>query len=93
MFGSSTQVTVGSTLSRAFEQNQRVDVLAGGHWFGGQIAAVDGMGLALDGDDFTRTVIRLDSVEAVRVSVGSTSAGALGLGHTGSTSYGEIASL
>jgi len=64
---SSMQVTVGSALNRAWDQGQPVDVLAGGHWFSGLISAVDGMGVALDGENFERYVIRLDQVGAVRI--------------------------
>lgn len=64
---SSMQVTVGSALNRAWDQGQRVDILAGGHWFSGMISAVDGMGVALDGENFERYVIRLDQVGAVRI--------------------------
>lgn len=64
---SSMQVTVGSALNRAWDQGQCVDVLAGGHWFSGMISAVDGTGVALDGENFERYVIRLDQVGAVRI--------------------------
>ncbi len=69
------QVTIGSALSRAWDQGQPVDVLAGGHWFSGLIANLDGMGVALDGENFERYVIRLDQVGAVRIrSLGAGSA-------------------
>jgi hypothetical protein len=61
------QVTVGSTLGRAWDQNQEVDVLVEGHWFSGRIAALDGMGLAIDGDNFERYVVRLETVSVVRI--------------------------
>lgn len=64
---SSMQVTVGSALNRAWDQGQPVDVLVGGHWFSGMISNLDGMGVALDGEDFERYVIRLDQVGAVRI--------------------------
>ncbi|MFL6154562.1 MAG: hypothetical protein ACJ72D_00605 [Marmoricola sp.] len=65
--GSSMQVTVGSTLARAWEQGQDVDVLVEGIWLGGRIAALDGMGLALDGENFERYVVRLEQVSVVRI--------------------------
>lgn len=69
---SSMQVTVGSALNRAWDQGQSVDVLVGGHWFSGMISNLDGMGVAIDGADFERYVIRLDQVGAVRIrSLGS----------------------
>lgn len=64
---SSMQVTVGSALSRAWDQGQQVDVLVAGHWFSGMISNLDGMGVALDGENFERYVIRLDQVGAVRI--------------------------
>lgn len=64
---SSMQVTIGSTLNRAWDQAQPVDVLAGGYWFSGMISAVDGMGVAIDGENFERYVIRLDQVSVVRI--------------------------
>jgi hypothetical protein len=64
---SSMQVTVGSALSRAWDQGQTVDVLVGGHWFSGLISNLDGMGVAIDGENFERYVIRLDQVGAVRI--------------------------
>jgi hypothetical protein len=65
--GSSAQVTVGSALSRAWDQGQDVDVLVEGVWLGGRIAALDGMGVALDGENFERYVVRLEQVSVVRV--------------------------
>ena len=61
------QVTVGSTLGRAWDQNQEVDVLVEGHWLSGRIAALDGMGVAIDGEGFERYVVRLEEVAAVRI--------------------------
>ena len=65
--GSSMQVTVGSTLGRAWDQNQDVDVLVEGQWISGRIAALDGMGVAIDGYDFERYVVRLETVSVVRI--------------------------
>ena len=65
--GSSMQVTVGSTLARAWDQDQDVDVLVEGQWISGRIAALDGMGVAIDGYDFERFVIRLETVSVVRI--------------------------
>lgn len=61
------QVTVGSALSRAWDQNQDVDVLVEGVWLSGRIAALDGMGVALDGENFERCVVRLEQVSVVRI--------------------------
>jgi hypothetical protein len=65
--GTSMQITVGSTLGRAWDQNQEVDVLVEGHWLGGRIAALDGTGIALDSDDFERYVVRLEMISVVRI--------------------------
>ena len=65
--GSSMQVTVGSALGRAWDQNQDVDVLVEGVWLSGRIAALDGMGVAIDGENFERYVVRLDQVSVVRI--------------------------
>jgi len=72
--GSSTLVTVGSALSRAWDQNQDVDVLVDGIWLGGRIAALDGMGVALDGENFERYVVRLEQISVVRVRAFATGA-------------------
>lgn len=61
------QVTIGSALSRAWDQGQHVDLLVGGHWFTGVVSALDGTGVILDGENFERYVIRLDQVGAVRI--------------------------
>ena len=65
--GSSMQVTVGSALSRAWDQDQEVDILVEGQWLSGRIAALDGMGVAIDGESFERYVVRLDQVSVVRI--------------------------
>ncbi|WP_148045071.1 hypothetical protein [Nocardioides marmorisolisilvae] len=65
--GSSAQVTVGSALARAWDQGQEVDLLVEGVWLGGRISALDGMGVAIDGGDFERYVVRLEQVSVVRI--------------------------
>ena len=65
--GSSMQVTIGSTLSRAWDQSQDVDVLVQGQWLSGRIANLDGMGLAIDSDNFERYVVRLEMISVVRI--------------------------
>ena len=65
--GSSMQVTIGSALARAWDQGQEVDVLVDGHWLSGRIAALDGMGVAIDGENFERYVVRLEPVAVVRI--------------------------
>jgi hypothetical protein len=61
------QVTVGSALGRAWDQNQDVDVLIEGIWLSGRIAALDGLGVVIDGESFERYVIRLEHISVVRI--------------------------
>jgi hypothetical protein len=61
------QVTIGSTLSRAWDQNQEVDLLVEGHWFTGRVTNLDGMGVSVDGQNFERYVLRLENIAAVRI--------------------------
>lgn len=68
------QVTVGSALGRAWDQNQDVDILVEGVWVSGRIAALDGMGVAIDGENFERYVVRLEQVSVVRIRSFATSA-------------------
>ena len=93
--GSSMQVTVGSTLGRAWDQNQDVDVLVEGQWISGRIAALDGMGVAIDGYDFERYVVRLETVSVVRIrgfaaapALSPRQADPLGFGGVASTRWG-----
>ena len=65
--GSSMQVTIGTTLNRAWDQDQEVDILVEGIWVSGRIAALDGMGVAIDGESFERYVIRLEHISVVRI--------------------------
>ena len=88
--GSSMQITVGSTLSRAWDQDQEVDLLIQGHWLSGRIAALDGMGVAIDGDNFERYVLRLEMISVVRIrSYGSEPA--LPARHTDPLSIEDVA--
>ncbi|MFL6024083.1 MAG: hypothetical protein ACJ72O_12155 [Marmoricola sp.] len=86
--GSSMQVTVGSAISRAWDQGQDVDILVEGIWISGRVAALDGMGVALDGDSFERYVIKIEHISAVRIRSFATEAALpavasdpLGMGH------------
>lgn len=73
--GSSMQVTIGSALSRAWDLGQDVDILVDGLWLSGRIAALDGMGVALDGESFERYVVRLEHIAAIRIRAFATDAG------------------
>ena len=61
------QITVGSTLGRAWDQDQEVDIMVEGLWVSGRIAALDGTGVAIDSDNFERYVIRLEMISVVRI--------------------------
>jgi hypothetical protein len=84
------QVTVGSTLGRAWDQNQEVDLLVGGHWFTGRVTALDGMGVAVDGDNFERYVVRLEQVAVVRIR-GYAAEPALSPRHSGEAGIEDVA--
>jgi len=84
------QVTIGSTLSRAWDQDQVVDVLVEGQWLTGRIAALDGMGVAIDGENFERCVVRLEMVSVVRIR-GFASEPALGQRASDPLGIGDVA--
>lgn len=65
--GSSTMYTIGTALSRAEQNCIPVEVLVGGHWLTGRIVASDGVGLVLSNDGEEHSVVRLESITAVRV--------------------------
>ena len=63
----STIYTIGTALNRAHANHLRVEVLAEGQWLNGLVLAVDGHGVVLSDDDLGHSVIRMESVAAVRV--------------------------
>ena len=63
----STIYTIGTALNRAHANHLRVEVLAEGQWLSGLVLAVDGHGVVLSDDDLGHSVIRMESVAAVRV--------------------------
>jgi hypothetical protein len=63
----STIYTIGTALTRAQGSDVGVDVLVDGQWLHGRVSAVDGHGLVLHGDDDVLSVLRMDSITAVRV--------------------------
>ena len=63
----STIYTIGTALNRAHANHLRVEVLAEGQWLAGLVLAVDGHGVVLTDDDMGHSVIRMESVAAVRV--------------------------
>ncbi len=64
---SSILYTIGTALNRAYEQDVPVEVLVEGQWVSGTISAVDGHGVVLTGDDLDHSVVRMQSISAVRV--------------------------
>jgi sRNA-binding regulator protein Hfq len=64
---SSIIYSMGTALNRARDHDVPVEVLVGGEWLAGQVVAVDGHGVLLDTDEFEHAVVRMESVQAVRV--------------------------
>ena len=63
----STVYSMGTALSRAHDNGTDVEVLVGGQWLAGMVVAYDGHGVVLEGADRTHAVIRMESIQAVRV--------------------------
>jgi sRNA-binding regulator protein Hfq len=64
---SSTLYTIGTALSRAEDGGIPVSVLVEGRWLTGQVVGVDGHGVILAADGAEHSVIRIQSISAVRV--------------------------
>jgi hypothetical protein len=65
---SSTLYTIGTALRRAHAHHLQVALLVESHWMVGSVVAVDGHGVLLDlVEDDEHSVVRLESVSAVRV--------------------------
>lgn len=67
----STIYTIGTALHRAKEADVSVEVLLAGHWMVGMVDAMDGHGVVLHGADDELSIIRMASIEAVRVRNGA----------------------
>ncbi len=63
----STIYTIGTALNRAHDNGVPVQVLVEGQWLTGDVLAVDGHGLVLQSDSLEHSVVRIDSVSAVRI--------------------------
>ncbi len=63
----STLYTIGTALNRAKDQGLTVQVLVEGQWLDGRVAATDGHGLVLAAEGLEQSVIRMQSISAVRV--------------------------
>ena len=59
--------TVGTALNRAHDNGVPVQVLVEGQWLTGDVLAVDCHGLVLHSDSLEHSVVRIDSVSAVRI--------------------------
>lgn len=63
----STIYTIGTALNRAKESDVAVDILLAGQWITGKVNAMDGHGIVLHGADDELSIIRMASIDAVRV--------------------------
>lgn len=66
-YNASMQYTIGTALNRALEETYDVEVLVDGQWLTGRVVASDGVGLVLESTDTEHSVVRIDSISAVRV--------------------------
>jgi len=64
---SSTIYTIGTALNRAKEANVPVELLLAGQWLSGMVNALDGHGIVLHGENDELSIVRLGSIDAVRV--------------------------
>jgi hypothetical protein len=64
---SSMLYTMGMAISRAQDLGFDVAVLVEGQWIQGTIAAQDGVGLVLEHDMAEHSVVRMESIAAVRI--------------------------
>lgn len=63
----STLYTIGTALSRAQDSEVAVELLVTGQWIHGRVSALDGHGVVLHGDDDELSIIRMGSIDAVKV--------------------------
>lgn len=73
---SSLIYSMGTALNRAREHEAGVDVLVSGQWLSGRVVAVDGHGVLLETDTLEHAVVKMDSVQAVRVHAPAPNSGA-----------------
>jgi hypothetical protein len=66
-YNASMQYTIGTALSRALDAGHEVEVLVEGQWLGGRVVATDGVGLVLEISETEHSVVRMQSITAVRV--------------------------
>lgn len=63
----STIYTIGTALTRAKDADVPVELLLAGQWLSGMVNSMDGHGVVLHGDDGELSIIRMSSIDAVRV--------------------------
>ncbi|KRF07843.1 hypothetical protein ASG88_03310 [Nocardioides sp. Soil777] len=68
----STLYTIGTALSRAQDADVAVDLLVTGQWIHGHVSALDGHGVVLHGDGDELSIIRMGSIDAVKVAQAAT---------------------
>jgi hypothetical protein len=66
-YNTSMQYTIGTALSRALDAGHDVEVLVEGQWLSGRVVASDGVGLVLESSETEHSVVRMESINAVRV--------------------------
>lgn len=66
-YSTSMQYTIGTALSRALDAGHDVQVLVEGQWLSGRVVASDGVGLVLESAETEHSVVRMESIAAVRV--------------------------
>lgn len=68
MGSDSTLYTIGTALNRALDNELPVELLVGGIWMAGTVAAVDGFGVVLSSRDSEHAVVRVEAISAVRIA-------------------------
>lgn len=68
----STLYTIGTALSRAQDADVPVDLLVTGQWIHGHVSALDGHGVVLHGERDELSIIRMESIDAVKVTQAAT---------------------
>lgn len=63
----STIYTIGTALNRARDNDVPVQVLVDGQWMTGHVLAVDGFGVVLQSEGLEHSVVRMESVAAVKI--------------------------
>lgn len=59
--------TIGTALNRAKEAHLSVEILVAGQWITGMVNDIDGHGVVLHGEGDDLSILRMSSIDAVRV--------------------------